>query len=462
MREQILSYELTLPQRIYPHLDRLFSVFRSQVNYYIQKLWNGKGFELLSQKGSAVGILKKEFPTPQDIPSRVFRNILELTGQIVRSQIERKEIFQNLLSGKEITGYNKNLVLNIQRQIENLRKKGKEVNCYFDLPYPEFNGQVVITSADDNLEKGQFRRLKVDRNFLTFEIKVPMQDGWKWITVKKLLPDRLRKALLRAKEIQAVLIKRQTLKSGYTIYRLVIPLTFETTEPKQIDRILALDLSPQERRLGVAVIMDKEFVSKPIFFKTELIQKIERIYKEISDLERKIDNIYNAIAKTDKKREKERLKKRLAHLFGEQKRKWLKIKNLRKQILESFTNLIISHAKAYYCQAIAIEDLAFKGVPSWKSSKALRLFSQWFYSRFTKRLEDKARINGLRVIKVHPANTSRVCAKYSIPSRLVRVEGKALIGLISLSKLLAWLSVVETSYLKPQKLLRWINSDKYC
>ncbi|WP_448583768.1 hypothetical protein, partial [Thermocrinis sp.] len=47
------------------------------------------------------------------------------------------------------------------------------------------------------------------------------------------------------------------------------------------------------------------------------------------------------------------------------------------------------------------------------------------------------------------------------PSRLVRVEGKALIGLISFSKLLAWLSVVETSYLKPQKLLRWINSDKY-
>ncbi len=166
MREQILSYELTLPQRIYPHLDRLFSVFKSQVNYYIQKLWNEKGFELLSQKGSAVGILKKEFPTPQGIPSRVFRNILELTGQIVRSQIERKEIFQNLLSGKEITGYNENLVLNIQRQIEKLRKKGKEVNCYFDLPYPGFNGQVVITSADDNLEKGQFRRLKVSGSFL--------------------------------------------------------------------------------------------------------------------------------------------------------------------------------------------------------------------------------------------------------------------------------------------------------
>ncbi len=93
MKEQILSYELTLPQRIYPHLDRLFSIFKNQVNSYIPKLWNEKGFKLLSQKGSAVGILKKEFPTPEGIPSRVFRNVLELTGQIIRSQTERKEVF---------------------------------------------------------------------------------------------------------------------------------------------------------------------------------------------------------------------------------------------------------------------------------------------------------------------------------------------------------------------------------
>ena len=80
-----------------------------------------------------MGILKKEFPTPEGIPSRVFRNVLELTGQIIRSQIERREVFENLLKGEEIKGYSKNLVLNVQRQIENLRRKRKEVSCYFDL-----------------------------------------------------------------------------------------------------------------------------------------------------------------------------------------------------------------------------------------------------------------------------------------------------------------------------------------
>jgi len=509
VREQVLSYELTLPQRIYSHLDRLFSVFKNQVNSYIPRLWNEKGFELLSQKGSAMGILKEVFSTPQGLPSRVFRNVLELTGQIVRSQIKRKEIFESLLKGEEVTGYDENFLLNVKRQLEKLKKKGKEVNSYFDFPYPKFNGQVVITSADDNLEKGQFKRLRISGSFLEFSIKVPTQDGWKWIKVRKLLPNRLRKALLKAKKIEAPLIKKQRLKSGYTVYRLVIPLSFEVTEPKEIDRVLALDLSSQEKRLGVAVIMDKEFVSKPIFFKTELIRKVERIYKETCNLERKIDDVYNAIRNTGSRKVKQELAKRLNHLFGEQKRKQRKCKELRKQILENFTNFVIAHAKAYHCQVIAIENLAFKEVPNWQSSKALRLFTQWFYSRFTKRLEEKARVSGLKVLKINPANTSRICAKCGkegrlekltfecscgtydrdynaslnvaqralrltksraytvrdipgrIPSRLVRAEGLALLTVISLFKLLAWLKVVQTCYLKPQNLIRWINSDKY-
>ena len=499
MKEQILSYELTLPQRIYPHLDRLFSIFKNQVNSYIPKLWNEKGFKLLSQKGSAVGILKKEFPTPEGIPSRVFRNVLELTGQIIRSQIERKEVFEKLLKGEEVKGYSKNLVLNVQRQIENLRKKGREVNCYFDLPHPKFDGQIVITSADDNLEKGQFRRLKISGNFLEFSIKVPTQKGWDWISVKKLIPERLRRALMKAKEVKAVLIK--LLKSGYSIYRLVIPLSFEVKEPGKVERVLALDLSPSGKRLGTAVLVEGEKVSKPLFFKTQMLRKIERLHFEVSALERKIDNIYNSIENTACKREKERLWERLRHLFAEQKLRQRKIKQLRKEILETFTNLVIAHAKVYDCQAIVVEDLSFKEVPDWKDKKALKRFSQWFYSRFASRLEEKARIYNLKVIKVNPAHTSRVCHKCGkegkterlvfkcscgtydrdynasvniafrltevegipgrFPSRLVQVEWKALLSFISFSKLLAWLRVVETSQLKLKKLLKWVGSDKY-
>jgi len=186
-------------------------------------------------------------------------------------------------------------------------------------------------------------------------------------------------------------------------------------------------------------------------------------------------------------------------LFVEQKLRQRKIKQLRKEILETFTNLVVAHAKAYDCQAIVIEDLNFKEVPDWKDKKALRRFSQWFYSRFESRLEEKAKLHNLKVIKVNPAHTSRVChkcgkegkveglvfkcfcGKYdrdynasvniafrltkpkaqgaegipgSIPSRLVQVEWKALLSFISFSKLIAWLRIVETSQLKLKKLLK--------
>ena len=208
-----------------------------------------------------------------------------------------------------------------------------------------------------------------------------------------------------------MLIKKVLLKSGYHIYRLVIPLSFEVKEPEKVEKVLALDLSPSEKRLGTTVLVEGEKVSKPLFFKTQTLRKIERLYFEVSALERKIDNIYNGIKKTSCKREKERLWGRLRHLFVEQKLKQRKIKQLRKQILEIFTNFVIAHAKVYDCQAIVIEDLSFKEVPDWKDKKALRRFSQWFYSRFASRLEEKAKIYGLKVVKVNPAHTSRICHK---------------------------------------------------
>jgi len=294
MKEQILSYEITLPQRIYPYLDGFFSVFKSQVNFYIPKLWNEKDFKLLSQKGSAVRILKKEFSIPEGLPSRVFRNVLELTGQIIRSQIERREVFEKLLRG--------------------------------------------------------------------------------------------------------------------------------------VERVLALDLSPSEKRLSAMVLVEGEKVSKPLFFKTQMLRKIERLHFEVSALERKIDNIHSSIEKTACKREKERLWERLRHLFAEQKRKQRKIKQIRKQILETFTNFVVAHAKVYDCQAIVIEDLSFKEVPDWKDKRALRRFSQWFYSRFASRLEEKARLYNLNVIKVNPSHTSRVCHKCSKEGKVEGLVFKCFCG----------------------------------
>ncbi|MCS7285321.1 MAG: transposase, partial [Hydrogenobacter thermophilus] len=93
----ILSFELTLPQWVYPHLDRLFNLFKWQVRKTVNSIWNEEYFQKLKEKTSAMSVLKKDIAKPSHIPSRVHRNILELSGQIVRSNIERKQIYDYLM-----------------------------------------------------------------------------------------------------------------------------------------------------------------------------------------------------------------------------------------------------------------------------------------------------------------------------------------------------------------------------
>ncbi len=523
----IVSYELTLPQRIYPHLDRLFSVFGRSVRDFIDRFWNESTLELLSQKGHVCSIIKEIVQKPQNLPSRVFRNALELSGQILRSQIERKKLFDTFMQYPCLVLYDEKEIakslntsiwfaLNVKRQVLKLLRKG-ERGDYFSLVKPSFSNSVVITSADDSLERGQFKKLRIEKNKLLFELKVPIGNTWKWVKVTKFIPDRLRKALRNAKEIKAPLIKRVTLKSGFTIYRLVIPVEVELRVKNRVERVFALDLSPSEKRLGVGVVVDKEGHSKPVLFTAyKMVRKLERLYGEISGLERKIDNIADDLHSTFKKGHKERLNQRLRHLYQEQKLRWRKFKELRKQILETFINLVIAHAKAYSCDAIAIEDLKFKDLPDWENKRFRRLFSTWFYSRLEERLRHKAQREGIKVLSVNPFNTSQVCHECGskgkanrfefvcescgkrfdrdynasvnigikaltlacktkskpymgedIPARvsslqvLTRYKFKALLTLLSFLKLLAYLRLVETSYLKLKSLLKCISADKY-
>jgi len=143
----------------------------------------------------------------------------------------------------------------------------------------------------------------------------------------------------------------------------------------------------------------------------------------------------------------------------------------------------------------------------------------WFYSRFSKRLEHKALRNGLRVIKVDFHRNSKICHICGSEGRVNKLEFycpkcqrrfdrdyngavnigmkalrvcrtkpkpykgkgipvrvpfpqvpthsilpfkfKALLFTISFLKLLSYLRVVETSYLKFGRLTGLVGSDKY-
>jgi len=419
----ILSLDVTLPKFLWKYLYRLLEDSKHLTNEVIATFWNEDGFSLLKKSGEASSLLKGIIQKPKNIPSRVYRNILENAGRIIRSQIERKEIFEELIKRSVEGNFSireyvketkKNIILveNVLKQIENLKKKGELLDTYFQLSPPEFKGTVFLTSADDSIEKGQFKKLKVTEEFIELEIKLPVaKESWKWFKVKIRTPKKIREVLEIGGKVKAPLIKRVKNKNNKDVYVLSIPFEIKVEEDLELnDRILGIDLSPSVNRLAVGVIKEEDRKSSPIYFKADkLIRKILRIRFEISRLESKIDNIRNELRRIKNIKHKEKLKKRLKHLFSEQKLRLRKVRNLRKQILELLTKWIVEIAKQSKVGLVTIEKLEFKELPEWKDKTLRWLFSSWFYSKFSERLKHKLSRWGIRLRRVNPANTTKKC-----------------------------------------------------
>ncbi|MCX8075718.1 MAG: transposase, partial [Aquificaceae bacterium] len=141
-----------------------------------------------------VVFLKALFQKPDGVPSRLYRNALEMAGQIVRSKIDRRRLFEYFSQDlsriekpeREVAtklGYSQGFVLNVKRQVQKLLKKGHKPD-FFLANKPTFSGKVLITSADDSVHSGQLKKLRFERKgslwFALCELKVPTSEGWKW------------------------------------------------------------------------------------------------------------------------------------------------------------------------------------------------------------------------------------------------------------------------------------------
>ena len=217
---------------------------------------------------------------------------------------------------------------------------------------------------------------------MRLKIKLPtVNQKFEWFEIKKVAPSKIAKLLNKGANKKGVdlklilpkapLIKKEILSNGYEIYKLIIPFEISIDTAKIIDRL----------------------------------------QKEIDRLERKTDKIADNIHTTISKTHKEKLQNRLKHLYQEQKGRQRKLKQIRKEILEIFTNWVIEYAESYGIKVIAIEKLGFKSMPKWKRSKAIKRFTEWFYSKIRGKIEYKAKIRGISVILVNSAYTSQYCHK---------------------------------------------------
>ena len=435
----VLSQKVKLPKYLTFYLHNLFEINKTLVNLELQKLWNEEGFEKVKSNKKAYKTLEPVFERPSSVPSRIFRNSLELSGRIIRSQIERKELFELIYSKPCLVfwsefkikkhfklSHSPLFIHNVQRQVKNLIKKGKKVNSYFELKRPEFKGNVVLTDADDGVEKGQFKKLRVSEEKIELKVKVPEGREWIWKEVEFETPERIKKLLEKGYKVRAPIFLREKTHRGEEYYLgLVFEKGIKEGEERIPDRVLSIDLSPSMRRLGVGCVVERSGkVSRPIYFKAEeAVRKIVRIRKEISNLRRRIDRLRNEKEKTEKEGVKEELQEKIGHLYKEKKVRERKIRNLRKEVVEIFVNEILVIAKVLGISVVVIEDLSFKEAPEWGDKTLRWLFSTWFYARFRKRLKEKAKKEGIRVEEENPSGTSSKC----FCGREVKKEGHYLV-----------------------------------
>ncbi len=172
-------------------------------------------------------VFRTLFQRTTAIPSRFFRNSLELSGRIVRFQRERKRLFEliysrpclTLISEWEIKrefelSQSLHFIINVKRQVKNLIRKRKKINSYFELERPCFSGDVFLTDADDSVENGQFKKLKVEEDKIELRIKLPEGKRWIWKKVKLETPERVRKLLRDGYTPKAPLLKREREPTG--------------------------------------------------------------------------------------------------------------------------------------------------------------------------------------------------------------------------------------------------------
>ncbi|MDQ7082663.1 MAG: hypothetical protein Q9N34_06705 [Aquificota bacterium] len=279
----VLSHRVKLPKHLNFYLHNLFERNKVLVNLQLENLWNEESLERVSSNKKAWKSLEPLFERPPSVPSRVFRNSLELSGRIIRSQRERQELFELIYSRPCLTLWSEwrvkrefslsqspLFILNVQRQVKNLIRRNVKVSSYFELERPEFRGDVFLTDADDSVLDGQFKKLKVSEERIELEVKVPEGDGWVWKKVELETPRRVRGLLREGYTLKAPLLKRDKTHRGEEYYLVLVFEKEIKEEEKRPDSVLSIDLCPSMRRLAAGCVVERNGkVSRPIYFKAE-------------------------------------------------------------------------------------------------------------------------------------------------------------------------------------------------
>lgn len=420
-----LSYPLRLPDELQASSQALLAFSLPAMQSVVDKLWDQLP-QIAQIKGKYIWKpLEAQLARPANVPSRLWRCVVEGAGRTLRAQADRLALFDRLrplLDDTPLNDPTKLLSLAYALRVElsgDFEKLGYVVNLleqmadfyaeherlpltYFELqPRPRLKTPWLTLAADDGADKGQMYTLRVEQNQLVLSFKYPQDEQWLWTPeVSFSLPEGLEPDTILAPTLRLKEVKGET---PIVVLDFIIEDPAPQAQPTG-DNILAFDWGV--RRLLTFVILNRagEQLTPPVFV------DIGGLAGKQARLRRQIDQL---------KAKRSRLRKRdRAQVEAELSACWRKYRAVNEALAHFAANLLLIVALAWNCNLIAGEWLKslkarkrkqhnhFRRVRTlnWRINTTIR---QLIWTKLTYRTKRFA----LRTTQVWPRGTSHECPR---------------------------------------------------
>lgn len=423
----ILTAGIGLPNEFVGPARNLAALGLKLQEQALEKYWSPEGLEkVAAHSGRIWKLLDTEFSRPQEvyIPSRPRRCILESAGRILRSQAERKRIFERLLplfsggangaakklyeefkaeGNPEKFGY----LLNVAEQLaEFYAEHERPPRDFFEFQgKPEARRFTYTLAPDDGPENGQATRWRLEGDRLTGEIKLPVvpeprsKKDWRWLSFSLKLPAELQEKLAVGGVLCAPDLRLKVKPDGKLVALLDVKVEVPEGEPSgKSGCALACDWGL--RKLITCTLVSREGQRTPPFFVfwSGLEAKLFRIREDVKRLQELRDRHEKGSAAWKD------LNRQIAAA-------WQKYHRIQHALAHAVSTLLVLLAKIFGCRHIFVEWLAtLRGRKGW--SRDLN----WWISTAVRGLlfrllRYKARLFGIRVFMAPPGGTSRMCPR---------------------------------------------------
>ena len=423
----ILTTSIRLPDEFVGPVKNLTALGMKLQEQALGHYWSPEGLErVAAHSGQVWKLLDTEMSRPESvyIPSRPWRCILESAGRVLRSQAERKHIFEHLIplftggakdtarklyeelkseGSQEKFGY----LLNVAEQLAEFYVEHERLpqNFFEFQRKPEPKRFTYTLAPDDGPENGQAIRYRLEGNRLAAEIKLPAspeprsERDWQWYSFSVELPAELQGKLTVGGTVRAPDLRLKVKPDGRLVVLLDVKVEVPEEEPSgEPGRALGVDWGL--RKLVTCTVVSRNGQLTPPFFVfwSGLKAKLFRIREDIRKLQELRDRYEKGTP-----------------AWKEWNRKiaaaWQKYHRVQHALAHQVSTLLVLLAKAFDCRYIFVEWLA-----TLRGRKGRNRDLNWWVSTVVRGLlfrllKYKAKLFGLRVAMVPPGGTSRICPR---------------------------------------------------